>query len=93
VKAQTTLPGPERDRKYGFTPQTQDLRKMKEESKQIICSGCGAEMGERKNSDGLANGICDVCLKVISAEEDMVFSEKELPSQGPLPWLRKNNRD
>jgi len=66
---------------------------MKEKGSKIICSGCGAEMGEIKSADGIAHGICDVCLKAISAEEDLVFSEKQIPGQDLLPLGKKNNRD
>ncbi len=63
--------------------------KMKEKGHQTICSGCGAEMGERKSSNEISTGICDACLKAISAEEDLVFSEKPIPDQDLFLWAGK----
>jgi hypothetical protein len=91
VKAQTTLPRAGKGRNYGFTFQIQGHRKLKEKSNKIICSGCGAEMGERKRPNEIPYGICDVCLRAIHGEEDLVFSERQVPGQDLLPWDQKNN--
>ncbi len=59
---------------------------MKEKNNTIICSGCGAELGERKDPNEIYHGICDACLKAIRGQEDLMSSEEETPGQELLPW-------
>lgn len=42
----------------------------------VVCSGCGADMGEKDGQDGISHSLCHACLRNLYPEEAEAIIQK-----------------
>ena len=49
---------------------------MSDETLQVICAWCGADLDTKEGNAGISHGICTACAKKLELEVDLYLAKK-----------------